>query len=159
MSFRLSFHPASFRPTRAHWLDDPPDLTCQDSTGQHAVDDPLLSCKQQVADLLLGSLLSVRLLVRTLVLPRSQAHSLDGTSALTCVETTSQHPLDGLHGTHKSPGHRFEAQPPLATSVGPLLGSRRAWLGTALPHSRLRLFSMLPRYIRPVRDRQQIGSK
>jgi hypothetical protein len=28
-------------------MDDPPDLSCQDSTRQHAVDDPLLSCKQQ----------------------------------------------------------------------------------------------------------------
>jgi hypothetical protein len=35
-------------PTGAHWLDDPSDLSCQDSTRQHLVDDPLLSCKQQV---------------------------------------------------------------------------------------------------------------
>jgi hypothetical protein len=58
------------------------------------VDGCQLSCNQQVADLLLGWLLSVRLLVRTLVLPRSQAHPLDGTPVLTCVETTGQHPLD-----------------------------------------------------------------
>jgi hypothetical protein len=25
-------------------MDDPHDLSCQDSTGQHAVDDPRLSC-------------------------------------------------------------------------------------------------------------------
>jgi hypothetical protein len=31
----------------AHWLDGPFDLSCKGSTGQHAVDDPLLSCKQQ----------------------------------------------------------------------------------------------------------------
>ena len=34
--------------TGAHWLDDPPDPSCQDSTRRHPVDDPLLSCKQQV---------------------------------------------------------------------------------------------------------------
>jgi hypothetical protein len=48
MSFRLSFHQALLDPTGAHWLDDPPDLTCKETTGQHAVNDPLLSCKQQV---------------------------------------------------------------------------------------------------------------
>jgi hypothetical protein len=47
MSFPLSFHLALLGPTGAHWLDDPSDLTCKDSTGQHAVDDPRLSCKQQ----------------------------------------------------------------------------------------------------------------
>jgi hypothetical protein len=47
MSFCLSFHQALFGPTGAYWLDDPSDLTCKDSTQQHAVDDPLLSCKQQ----------------------------------------------------------------------------------------------------------------
>jgi len=44
MSFCLSFHLALLGPTAAHWLDDPSDLTCKDSTRQHAVDDPLLSC-------------------------------------------------------------------------------------------------------------------
>jgi hypothetical protein len=48
MSFRLSFHQALLSPTGAHWLDDPSDSTCKDSTQPHAVDDPLLSCKQQV---------------------------------------------------------------------------------------------------------------
>jgi len=47
MSFRLSFHLALFGPTGAHWLDDPPDVRCKDSTCQYAVDDPLLSCKQR----------------------------------------------------------------------------------------------------------------
>jgi len=47
MSFFLSFHLGLLGPTGAHWLDDPSDLTCKDSTGQHAVDDPRLSCKQQ----------------------------------------------------------------------------------------------------------------
>ena len=46
MSFFLSFHLALLGPTGAHWLDDPPDLTCKDSTGQHAADDPRLSCEQ-----------------------------------------------------------------------------------------------------------------
>jgi hypothetical protein len=46
MSFRLSFHQALLGPTGAHWLDDPTDLSCQGSTRQHPVDDPLLSCKQ-----------------------------------------------------------------------------------------------------------------
>ena len=48
MSFFLSFHLTLLGPTGAHWLDDPPDLTCKDSTGQHAADDPRLSCEQQV---------------------------------------------------------------------------------------------------------------
>jgi len=42
-SVSQSFHPALLGPTGAHWLDDPPDLSCTDSTGQHSVDDPLLS--------------------------------------------------------------------------------------------------------------------
>jgi hypothetical protein len=46
MSFSLSFHQPVPGPTGAHWLDDLPDLTCKDSTRQHALDDPLLSCKQ-----------------------------------------------------------------------------------------------------------------
>jgi hypothetical protein len=48
MSFRLSFHLPLLGPTGAHWLDDPPDLSCQESTRQYAVDDDQLSCKQQV---------------------------------------------------------------------------------------------------------------
>jgi hypothetical protein len=48
MSFRLSFHLALLHLTGAHWLDDPPNLSCKETTRQHAVDDPLLSCKQQV---------------------------------------------------------------------------------------------------------------
>ena len=44
MSFSLSFHQALLGPSGAHWLDDPPDLSCLDSTRQHALDDPLLSC-------------------------------------------------------------------------------------------------------------------
>src|SRR5829696_3687589 len=47
MSFSVSFHQALLSPTGAHWLDDPSDLTCKENTPQHAVDDPLLSCKQQ----------------------------------------------------------------------------------------------------------------
>ena len=47
MSFCLSFHLALPGLSGAHWLDDPPDLNCEDDTQQHAVDDPLLSCKQQ----------------------------------------------------------------------------------------------------------------
>jgi hypothetical protein len=48
MSFCLSFHLALLGPTGAHWLDDPSDVSCQDSTGQYAVDGWPLSCKQQV---------------------------------------------------------------------------------------------------------------
>jgi hypothetical protein len=44
MSFPLSFNLAVPGPTGAYWLDGPPDVTCKDSTGQHAMDDPLLSC-------------------------------------------------------------------------------------------------------------------
>jgi hypothetical protein len=48
MSFRLSFHLALLGLTGAYWLDDPPDLTCQNSTRQHPPDGCCLSCKQQV---------------------------------------------------------------------------------------------------------------
>src|SRR4029450_1914899 len=48
MSFCLPFHPALLSLTGAYWLDDPPDLSCKESTRQHAVDGSLLSCKQQV---------------------------------------------------------------------------------------------------------------
>jgi hypothetical protein len=44
MSLSMSFHPALLGPTGAHSLDDPPEASCKDSTRQHAVDDPLLSC-------------------------------------------------------------------------------------------------------------------
>jgi nitroreductase len=44
----MSFHLALLDVRGAHRLDDPPDLTCKEITRQHAVDDPLLSCKQQV---------------------------------------------------------------------------------------------------------------
>jgi hypothetical protein len=47
-SFCWSFHQAVVGLTGAHWLDDPPELSCKDSIGQHSVDGPLLSCKQQV---------------------------------------------------------------------------------------------------------------
>ena len=47
-SFRQSFHQALLGPTGVHWLDDPPDVSCKDRTRQHAVDDPLVSCKQKV---------------------------------------------------------------------------------------------------------------
>ena len=45
MSFWLSFHLPLLGPTGAHWLDDPPDLSFQDSTQQHPVDGSPLSCK------------------------------------------------------------------------------------------------------------------
>jgi hypothetical protein len=44
VSFRLSFHPALLAATGADWLDDPPDLGCQETTCQHAVDGWPLSC-------------------------------------------------------------------------------------------------------------------
>ena len=44
LSFHLSFHQGLLGPTGAHWLDDPSDVTCKDSTQQYSVDDPLLSC-------------------------------------------------------------------------------------------------------------------
>ena len=46
-SFCLSFHQGLLGPTGAHWLDDPSDLSCKDSTQQYPVDNPLLSCKQR----------------------------------------------------------------------------------------------------------------
>ena len=42
MSFQLSFHLAPLNPSGAHWLDDPPDMSCKENTRQYAVDDPLL---------------------------------------------------------------------------------------------------------------------
>jgi hypothetical protein len=48
MSFCWSFHLASLATTGPHWLDDPPDLSCKQTTRQHALDNPRLSCKQQV---------------------------------------------------------------------------------------------------------------
>ena len=47
LSFRLSFHPALLGRTGACWLDDPPDVTCKDSTRQDAVDDWRLSCNSR----------------------------------------------------------------------------------------------------------------
>jgi len=38
MSFPLSFHLALLGPTGAHWLDDPPDLSCKETTRQHTED-------------------------------------------------------------------------------------------------------------------------
>jgi hypothetical protein len=49
-SFRWSFHQGLLSPTGAYWLDDPPDVSCKDSTRQHAVDDARLSCKQRRKD-------------------------------------------------------------------------------------------------------------
>jgi hypothetical protein len=43
-----SFHQVLLGRSGAQWLDDPPDLACQDSTRQHALDGWRLSCKQQV---------------------------------------------------------------------------------------------------------------
>jgi hypothetical protein len=48
MSFCLSFHLPLLGLSGAHWLDCQPDLSCEDSTGQHQVDGWPLSCKQQV---------------------------------------------------------------------------------------------------------------
>lgn len=44
MSFRLSFHLTLLVPTGAHWLDGPSDLSCNETTRQHAVDGSPLSC-------------------------------------------------------------------------------------------------------------------
>jgi hypothetical protein len=35
-------------PTGAHWLDDPPDLTCKENTRPYPVDVVRLSCKQEL---------------------------------------------------------------------------------------------------------------
>ena len=40
MSFCLSFHQALPGPTGAHWLDDPSDVSCKDSTRQHSYRQP-----------------------------------------------------------------------------------------------------------------------
>ena len=48
MSFPMSFHLAALAATGAYWLDDGPDLSCQDSTGQHVVDGCPLSCNSRL---------------------------------------------------------------------------------------------------------------
>jgi hypothetical protein len=48
MSFFLSFHQALLGLSETYWLDDPSELTCQDSTQQYPVDDPLLSCNSRL---------------------------------------------------------------------------------------------------------------
>jgi hypothetical protein len=48
MSFWLSFHLPLLGPTGANWLDDPSDVSCKETTRQHALDGTLLSCKQRV---------------------------------------------------------------------------------------------------------------
>jgi hypothetical protein len=35
-SFSQSFHQALLGPSGAHWLDDPPDVTCKENIQQHA---------------------------------------------------------------------------------------------------------------------------
>jgi hypothetical protein len=56
-SRRLSFHLPLLGPTGADWLDDPPDMSCKDSTCRYAVDDPL-PMSGQVSDLGLFALLA-----------------------------------------------------------------------------------------------------
>jgi hypothetical protein len=47
MSFSVSFHQALLSLSGAHWLDDPSDLTCKETTREHSADGWPLSCKQQ----------------------------------------------------------------------------------------------------------------
>jgi len=47
-SFHWSFHHGLPATTGVHWLDEAPDLTCQDGTRQHSPGGCPLSCKQQV---------------------------------------------------------------------------------------------------------------
>jgi len=44
MAVRVAVHQALLGPTGAYWLDDPPDVSSKDSTGQHAADELRLSC-------------------------------------------------------------------------------------------------------------------
>jgi hypothetical protein len=71
MSFCLSFHLARLGPTGAHWLDDPPEASCRDSTGEHAVDDPLLSCNSRLSP----SPYARRPALAAIGLPRSSARA------------------------------------------------------------------------------------
>jgi hypothetical protein len=48
-SFCLSFHLALLGPTGAHWLDDPPDRSCKDSTQDYCLD-----VEHQPTDLAVG---------------------------------------------------------------------------------------------------------
>ena len=54
MSFFLSFHLALLGPTGAHWLDDPPEVSCKDSARQHPVDGWPLSCNNRFDAGLIG---------------------------------------------------------------------------------------------------------
>ena len=54
MSFCLSFHLALLGPTGAHWLDDPPDVSCKDGIQQYSVDGSLLSCNNRFDPDLVG---------------------------------------------------------------------------------------------------------
>jgi hypothetical protein len=51
MPFHLSFHLTPLGPTGAHWLDEPPDLSCEESTRQYALDDSRLSCNPLIGGL------------------------------------------------------------------------------------------------------------
>jgi hypothetical protein len=46
MSFSLSFHQGLLGPTGAHSLDEGPDVSCKEGTGQYPLDASLLSCNQ-----------------------------------------------------------------------------------------------------------------
>jgi hypothetical protein len=82
MSFSLSFHQALLGATGAYWLDDPPDVSCKDSTRQYAVDDSLLSCKQQVGGSSPPASSRIwRLGFESLAARRSQAHGLSSREA------------------------------------------------------------------------------
>jgi NAD(P)-dependent dehydrogenase (short-subunit alcohol dehydrogenase family) len=56
MSFPLSFHLPLLSPIGAYWLDDPPDLSCQDSTRQHLVDEGELDVSEAVKNQPIGRL-------------------------------------------------------------------------------------------------------
>jgi hypothetical protein len=49
MSFRLSFRQALLGPTRAHSLDDPPDLSSKDDTRAHGSDGGVATHNRSVA--------------------------------------------------------------------------------------------------------------
>jgi hypothetical protein len=94
-----SFHLALLGPTGAYWLDDPPDLSCKGSTQQYPVDDPRLSCKQQVgapcSDWLAAS-------AEHVAVDRGPADSQGGGDRADCVLPRAVHLLGHLNlvGSH-----------------------------------------------------------
>jgi hypothetical protein len=96
----------------AHQLDDLPDVSCKDSTRQHAVDGPRLSCKQQVgcpcSDWLAAS-------AEHMAVDRGAADSQGGGDRADCVLPGAVHLL---RHPHLVSGHHRRSATTATASVG-----------------------------------------